>query len=128
MNEAWVAADDAAKNQRDEHRVVELSGNRNEVRDEVDRRGEVRDQRSDEQLLPARQSFVPKEARQQHDAVGNEARDRSRVLTSAGENEAHGRHSTRGLRNGRLCALRDEDLDLVAQASHLWTRVSSKAS
>ena len=128
MNKTWVAADDAAKNQRHEQSVVELSGNRNEVRDQVDRRGEVREQRRDEDLLAARESLVPKEPGKQHDAVGNETRDRSRILTSAGEGERHERHFTPGLRNGRLCALRDEDLDLVAHASHLRTQVSSKAS
>ena len=93
MNKTWVAADDAAKNQRDEQSVVELSGNRNEVRDQVDRRGEVREQRRDEDPLTARESLVPKEPGKQHDAVGNETCDRSRILTSAGEGERHERNS-----------------------------------
>ena len=91
MNKTWAAADDAAKNQCDENGVVELSDNRNEVRDQVDRRGEVRDQRRDEHLLRARESLVPQKPGQQHDAVGNEPRDRSRVLAPAGGDGRHER-------------------------------------
>ena len=86
------AAHDAAKDEGDDDRVVELAGDRDEVGDEVDRHEEVRDERAEEQLVPARHTPVREQALEEDHAVGNEPGERTRVLAASendeGEDEA----------------------------------------
>lgn len=59
FDEVGVMSHDPAKHERDEEGVVQLSGDRDEVRDQIERQGEVGDQGCQEQLLPSRQPFLP---------------------------------------------------------------------
>src|SRR5207302_9230423 len=56
---------DAPEPKGDDERVVDLTGDRNEVRDEVEREGEVSRDRPEQDLLPARNSLVAEQAAEQ---------------------------------------------------------------
>jgi hypothetical protein len=76
------AAYDVTHNDRDDDRVVELSDDRNEVRDEVDRGREIWTDRDDRELRASGDSSIVKQALEQNGAVRDERGDRSRVLAA----------------------------------------------
>jgi hypothetical protein len=93
------AAEDAAKYERDEHGIVELACDRDEVRDEIEREQQVRDERGEQQLVTTAHPVVGEQSPEEHDTVGDEARDRACVLSppeeqkrenEAGVGEHHG--------------------------------------
>jgi hypothetical protein len=61
-----------AKDERDDDRVVELPGDGNEVWDEVEGQGEIRDERDQQELATSWHARIACEARHEHDAVGDE--------------------------------------------------------
>ena len=71
----------------DDDRVVEVAGDGDEVGDEVDRHREVEDQRAEHELAAARDARVGKQATEEHEAVGDEPRERTRSLPAASERE-----------------------------------------
>jgi len=68
-----AAAGDATKDERDEHRIVELAGDGDEVRHEVEGHGEVDGEEREEELGVARDPPVPEQPAEENDAVGDEA-------------------------------------------------------
>src|SRR3954451_19237416 len=59
--------DEAAEDERDDQYVVELTGDGNEVRHEVERQREVPDERQQEQLAATRDSWVACQAADEAD-------------------------------------------------------------
>jgi hypothetical protein len=86
-DEVRVASDDAAEHKCDENCVVELSRDWNEIGDQVERQGEVRDQRGDEEFVPSRKPLISQEPRKQDDTVGDEPGDCAGVLSFPGDEE-----------------------------------------
>ena len=80
-------ADDRTQDERDDDRVVQLTGDRDEVRDQIDRHREVSDRDRDEQLSPTGQAPVAKEPPHQHDAIRHEPRQGPRIRTPAEHRE-----------------------------------------
>jgi hypothetical protein len=81
------AADDAAKHKRDKHGIVELACDRDEVRDEIEREQQVRDERDEQQLVATAYPVVGEQSPKEDDAVGNEACDRACVLATPEKDE-----------------------------------------
>jgi hypothetical protein len=81
------AAEDAAKYERDEHGIVELACDRDEVRDEIEREQQVRDERGQQQLVTTAHPIVGEQPPEQHDAVRDEARNRACVGAAPEEHE-----------------------------------------
>jgi hypothetical protein len=79
-DEIGPGTNDTPEHERDKHRVVEQSENGNEIRDEVERQREVRKQRCDQDLVPALQAVIPQEPREENDAIGDEAGNRTGVF------------------------------------------------
>ena len=80
-------SDEVAKDERDDDRIVELPGHRDEVRDEVEGQREVRDEGDQNQLATPWHARVACEARHEHDAVGNERGKCTCVLAPASDHE-----------------------------------------
>ena len=89
LADEWLPApaDEAAEDERDDHDVVELAGDRDEVRDEVEGKREVTRERNEQRLLPARHARVAEQSAAEYDAVGDEAGERAGALVSAGDHE-----------------------------------------
>lgn len=68
-----------AKHKRNDDGVIELPGDRDEVRDEIERQREVTHKRKKEQLPAARDSWIACQPTDEDDAVGDEGRKRPRV-------------------------------------------------
>jgi hypothetical protein len=81
------AAEEASENERDEYDVVELTGDRNKVRHEIDREREVAREHDEQRLLPARHTRVVEQSAAEDDAVWDEARERAGALASACDDE-----------------------------------------
>ena len=81
-NEARARSDEASEHERDEHGVVELAHDRHEVRDQIERHRQIRDERTYEELVSPRQPLVLQEPREQHDAIGHEPSDGAGVNVS----------------------------------------------
>jgi hypothetical protein len=81
------AAKDAAKHQCDEHCIVELAGNRDEVRDEIEREQQIRDESGEQQLVTTGHARVGKQPPEEHDAIGDEARNGACVVAAPEEDE-----------------------------------------
>jgi hypothetical protein len=81
------AAENAAKHERNEYRIVELACNRDEVGDEVEREQQVRDERGYQQLVATPHPVVGEQPPEEHGAIRNEARDGSCVLAAPEEDE-----------------------------------------
>ncbi len=64
------AARNPAKGERDDHGVVELAGDRDEIGHEVERKREVCDGCGEHPLVAAWQPLVGEQATKEHDAVG----------------------------------------------------------
>src|SRR4051794_30845668 len=79
LDQRAIAAHQPAEDDRDQQRVVELTRDRDEVRDEVDRGGEVRGREDERDLLAARDRRVPGEPGKQQRAVGDEAGNGTRL-------------------------------------------------
>src|SRR5205085_4429595 len=82
-----AAAEEAPQHERDDDDVVELPRDRDEVRHEVERQGEVADERDEQRLLPARDASVPEKAAAEDDTVGDEAGQHPRAFASSGEHQ-----------------------------------------
>lgn len=75
-----VPAQDGSQHDQHQDRVVQLSGDRDEVGDEIERHREVADQQREQELVPARYSSIAKEPAEEDRAVRHEAGDRASVL------------------------------------------------
>ena len=75
--------DHTAKRQCDESRVVELTEHRNEVRDQIDRRRQVRDEQQQRPLRATRYALVADQALEQDGAIRQKARDVARSAQAA---------------------------------------------
>src|SRR5581483_2421675 len=82
-----AGAEDVAKHERDDDRVVELPGDRDEVGNEVEGQREVADEREQKQLVPARDARVVREPGDEDDAVGDEGRERAGIASPARDDE-----------------------------------------
>src|SRR5205085_10516654 len=78
---------EVGEGRRDEDRVVELSRDRDEVRHEVERYGEVDEQERECDLRPPRHARVAEEPAEQDDAVGDERGRLAGVLPASGDEE-----------------------------------------
>jgi hypothetical protein len=78
---------EVAEDQRDDDRIVELPGHWYEVRDEVEGQAEVGDEGDQHQLATPWHTRIAREARHEHDAVGDERGKRTCVLTAAADHE-----------------------------------------
>jgi hypothetical protein len=83
-------ADDSAQDERDDDRIVEMADDRDEVRDEVERRREVADQREEEQLLAPRNASIRTQPAQEDNAVRHEPEQGSGFLPAPSEEERGG--------------------------------------
>jgi hypothetical protein len=68
--------------------VVELTRDRDEVGNEIERQGQVADEREQEQLATTRNAHVAGEPRDEDDAVRDEGGERAGVATATHENES----------------------------------------
>lgn len=75
------------KRQRGDEDIVQLTGNRDEVRYEVDRNRQIGDQREQNQLAPSRDTLIPNQTAQQHEAIRDEARERPRLCPPTDDNQ-----------------------------------------
>jgi len=82
-----AAAKDEAQHDRDENRVVELAGNRDEVGNHVDRQRQVSEQADERKLAGASHSIVAEEASKEDQTVGDEAGKRPRFTVPACEEQ-----------------------------------------
>ena len=76
-------SDEVTEDERDDDRIVELSGHRDEVRDEVEGQGEIGDEGDQQHLATPWHAGIACEARHEHDAVGNERGKCTCVLVAA---------------------------------------------
>src|SRR4051794_4795026 len=79
--------DDPAQDERDEERIVELAGDGNEVRNQVERQQQIRDERREHELVTARHTRIAKEPSKEHDTVGYEPGNGTRMLPAAEQHE-----------------------------------------
>ena len=87
-----IDANERAQHEADEDDVVELAGDRNEVRDEIERQREIADQPDQQKLASTRHSRIANQTPHQHDAVRDEPGKCTRVSTPPHQNEAAHRH------------------------------------
>jgi hypothetical protein len=78
---------EAAENERDDHDVVELTGDGDEVRHEIEGEREVARQRKEQRLLAAGHARVTEQSAAEDDAVWDEAGERAGALAPAGDDE-----------------------------------------
>ncbi|HWM63423.1 MAG TPA: hypothetical protein VNP96_05470 [Solirubrobacterales bacterium] len=78
-----AAVQDKPKSQGDQDRVVKLARNRDEVRDQVDRQRQIAEHQDERELADSRHATVGKESPEEDEAIGNEARQRSRLAATA---------------------------------------------
>src|ERR687886_565452 len=64
-------------------RIVQVTGDRDEVRHQVEREREVSDERSQDELVPPGHAWVAEQPPHEHDAVGDEACHAARALSAA---------------------------------------------
>lgn len=62
-------ANETAQNKRDHDRVVELPGDRNEIRDEIERERQIPDQRDEKQLPASGHARIANKPTDQDDAI-----------------------------------------------------------
>lgn len=82
-NEPGPTPHEAAQDERDEQRVVELTDDREEVGHEIERQREVADEPGERELPTARHPRIPQEPAEEDGAVGNEPRERPKPLAPA---------------------------------------------
>ena len=78
-----ACSDEMTEDERDDDRIVELSGHRDEVGDEVEGQGEIGDEGDQQQLATPWHAGIACEARHEHDAVGDERGKCTCVLVAA---------------------------------------------
>jgi hypothetical protein len=83
-----TAAEEAAEDERDDHDVVELTGDRDEVRHEIEGEREVAREGNEQRLLPARHARVAEQSAAEDDAVWDEASESPGAFASAGDDES----------------------------------------
>jgi hypothetical protein len=76
-----------AQRQGDDQHIVDVPSDGNEVRHEVDRKRDVSDERSQEQLVSPGNAGIADQTPHEHDAVGDEAGPIARVAPAAGDDE-----------------------------------------
>jgi hypothetical protein len=81
------SANDAAEGKGEEDGVVQLPGNRDEVRNQIERHRQIRDKGSEEELVTTRNAPVTEEPSKEQHAVRHEARDCARVLAPTGDGQ-----------------------------------------
>jgi iron complex transport system substrate-binding protein len=81
-------AQEAAEDERDDQDIVELAGDRDEVRDEVERQREVAGERDQEGLVPARHPRISQQAAAQDHAVRDELGAGAGALAPAGDHQS----------------------------------------
>jgi hypothetical protein len=89
LSDQWLAApaQEAAEDERDDHDVVELTGDGDEVRREIEGEREVARQRNEQRLLTTRHARVTEQSAAEDDAVWDEAGERAGALAPAGDDE-----------------------------------------
>jgi len=80
-------SDEVTEDERDDDRIVELSGHGDEVRDEVERQGEIADEGDQQKLATPWHAGIACKARHEHDAVGDERGKCTRVLLAAADHQ-----------------------------------------
>jgi hypothetical protein len=84
----------APEDERGDHSVIELTGDRDEVRHEIEGQREVARQR-EERLPPAGHARVAEQPTTEDDAVGDEAGERAGALASADDDESENKRGVR---------------------------------
>ena len=84
-----AGAEEATQNKGDHEHVVELPGDRDEIGNEVKGEGEVADEPDEQQLAASRYPRVCEQARDEHDAVGDERRQGTSLLAASEKEEGH---------------------------------------
>jgi hypothetical protein len=89
FDQHWFAtpSDEAAEDEGDDDRIVELPSHWDEVRDKVERQSEIRNKGDQQQLAPPRHTRIACKARHEHDAVGYQRGKCPRVRASAPDHE-----------------------------------------
>ena len=82
-----TTAEEAAEHESDDEDIVELPGDRDEIRNEVERKREVPHEPDEEHLLATRYTRVPEEAAAEHEAVRDEAGQCPRARAPPGYQE-----------------------------------------
>ena len=80
-------SDEVTQDERDDDRIVELPGDGNEVWDEVEGQGEIRDERDQQELATQWHARIAGEARPEHDAVWDERGKCTCVLAATADHE-----------------------------------------
>lgn len=80
-------SEECAKRERDDDRIVELAGDRDEIGDQIKRRREVCRHAHEHGLVSPGDAGIPREPSEQDGAVGEEARDCLGVLAAPCEHE-----------------------------------------
>ena len=80
-------SDEVTEDERDDDRIVELPGHRDEVRDEVEGQGQIGAEGDQQQLATSWDAGIVCKARHEHDAVGDERGKCTRVLTAAADHQ-----------------------------------------
>jgi hypothetical protein len=78
---------EASEHERDDDDVIELAGNRDEIRNQVERHRQVADESKQEQLPTKRHPVVANEPSDENDAVGNESGESACIAPAAGKQE-----------------------------------------
>jgi hypothetical protein len=73
--------------QRSHEDIIELAGNRDEVRYDVDRNRQIGKQAEQNELAPPWDTLIPNKAAQQHEAIRDEARKRSRLCSPSDQEQ-----------------------------------------
>jgi hypothetical protein len=89
LADEWLAApaQEAAEDNRDDHDIVQLTGNGDEVRHQIEGEGEIAREREQQRLLASRDARVLEQPAAEDDAVWNEAGEGAGTLPSAGDDE-----------------------------------------
>ena len=91
-----------AKRHRGDDHVIELSDDGDEVGHQIDRNREIDDERDEGELSATRNPLVADQATQQHEAVGNEAGERTSLHPPIGGKQ--GRDQGEVEKKGDACA------------------------
>jgi catechol 2,3-dioxygenase-like lactoylglutathione lyase family enzyme len=78
--------------ERDDDRVVELASDGDEVGDEVERQRQLADEGEQQQLAATRNTRLARQPRHEHDAVGDECRERPCFVAPPDEYERWKKH------------------------------------
>jgi hypothetical protein len=78
-----ASADHVRDHRRHEDRVVELPGNRDEVRNDVERQRKVGNEQGKRDLGAEGNTLILKQTLEEHDAIGDESCNISCIVTTA---------------------------------------------